>query len=259
MIERIRAASPEISIDLTSNGTLLTEDMCQKILSQGLRRIIISLDGASAETAESIRLGIKFARLLVQLEKLAALRNSMGSKTLLRLNCMVGFGVYPQLEDFVAMAGRLGFDEIRFLELQAASPEEAEQNFLSGVRSDGGLQVRRAERLSGQLGIRLFWPVIRAQGCEHPYEPHLSEDGEVFPCCFYAHGRKLYQGGRVLELESLSFGNVGDTPIEQIWDSRAYREFRQSVAEGNFGEGCRACFLARKETSQEFRDRFGFA
>lgn len=258
MLERIRAACPQIALDLTTNGTLLTESLSHQILSHGLRRIIVSLDGARAETAESIRLGLNFPKLLAQLEKLVQLRQSLARSTLLRFNCVAGLGVYPQLEEFVALAGRLGFDEIRFLEVQAATPEEAAENFLSGVRSDGGLQVRRAIRLASLLGVRLFWPVIEEPGCEHPYEPHLSEEGEVFPCCYYAHGRKIYQGGEVIQLESLSFGNVRDRPIEEIWASPAYRDFRREVGQGNFGPGCQACFRSRQQTSREFRERFGF-
>jgi radical SAM protein with 4Fe4S-binding SPASM domain len=71
------AASRGIRVWLASNGTLLGEEMCRKIVVSGLERIMLSVDGAAA-THERIR-GYPLARLRANVERLVSLRDAHGS------------------------------------------------------------------------------------------------------------------------------------------------------------------------------------
>jgi radical SAM protein with 4Fe4S-binding SPASM domain len=76
--ERVRHATDRgIRVMVTSNGTLLSERMCERILSSGLERITFSVDGG-CETHERIR-GFSYDRLRANVERLVRMRDERGS------------------------------------------------------------------------------------------------------------------------------------------------------------------------------------
>src|SRR5690348_10941014 len=67
----------EYNVPFTSfctNGQLLTEDVIQACMDVGISEIIFSIDGATAETYESIRRGGKWDRLGNNLQLLASMK-----------------------------------------------------------------------------------------------------------------------------------------------------------------------------------------
>ncbi|MBU1628265.1 SPASM domain-containing protein [bacterium] len=41
--------------------------------------------------------------------------------------------------------------------------------------------------------------------------------------------------------KELSFGNIKDSSFKDIWNSKAYAEFRHQVRKGNFPPACSDC------------------
>jgi len=76
--DRVRYATDKgIRVMVTSNGTLLTEKVCGKLLECGLDRITFSVDGGS-ETHQKIR-GFSYERLRENVERLVKMRDERGS------------------------------------------------------------------------------------------------------------------------------------------------------------------------------------
>ena len=76
--DRVRYATDRgIRVMVTSNGTLLTEKVCDKLLDCGLERITFSVDGGP-ETHERIR-GFSYDRLRANVERLVRMRDERGS------------------------------------------------------------------------------------------------------------------------------------------------------------------------------------
>lgn len=63
-----------LDIYFNTNGMLLDETMCRRLIEAGLDRISISIDGTTAEAYEGVRLGAKFDLLLCNLETLIQLK-----------------------------------------------------------------------------------------------------------------------------------------------------------------------------------------
>lgn len=55
----------------------------------------------------------------------------------------------------------------------------------------------------------------------------IEPNGKVFPCC---------RGPRELEM-----GNVNEQPLDEIWNSAKYREFRRRMNARDYPEVCRTC------------------
>lgn len=253
-----RKTNPELKIDLTTNGTLLTKSLCSEFIELGLNRVVFSIDGANAETVESIRLGVKFSKLIENISMLSRLKKEKKSAfPIIGVNHMVGYGNYVYLTDFVQLAADLGIDEINLLEIQPATYEDFKDNFLNSMIKDGGRILKDGLKLSKQNGIKLNLPVIHDNVCHQPYVPHVSEEGEVFPCCYYDHDRQLYSEGKELHIPTLSFGNINETSFKTIWNSRGYKELRTSCDTGNFNKFCDACYKSRIGTAHKIKEILG--
>ncbi len=62
------------AVEMTSNGMLLDSDMCLALMELGLNRLVVSVDGASADHFEEIRERASFQRVVSNLQELKRLR-----------------------------------------------------------------------------------------------------------------------------------------------------------------------------------------
>jgi radical SAM protein with 4Fe4S-binding SPASM domain len=86
--ERVRyVADRGTQVMVTSNGTLLTEKVCGKILDCGLARITFSVDGGP-ETYRKIR-GFSHAKLRENVERLVRMRSERGSSLGIDINMTI--------------------------------------------------------------------------------------------------------------------------------------------------------------------------
>jgi MoaA/NifB/PqqE/SkfB family radical SAM enzyme len=63
------------NVALTTNGSLLSERKSLLLLESGIRSIEISVDAATKETYEKVRVGLTFENVLVNIKRLVELRN----------------------------------------------------------------------------------------------------------------------------------------------------------------------------------------
>src|SRR3954447_1296928 len=77
MIER--AAGRGIMVSTNTNATFLNERRAQQCVTSGLSEIHISIDGATAETYEAIRVRAHFDRVIANVERLVEARRRLDS------------------------------------------------------------------------------------------------------------------------------------------------------------------------------------
>ena len=63
-----------VGVEMITNGTILTEKKSQQLIDSGLDTIWVSIDGASPNTYDDIRLGAELPRVLENLKRLFKLR-----------------------------------------------------------------------------------------------------------------------------------------------------------------------------------------
>src|SRR3954462_6469828 len=109
MIEH--AVGRGIKVSTNTNATLMSPRRAERCVTSGLGEIHISIDGATPETYERIRVRARFARVIANVEGLVAARRRLQSATP-RIR-MVVVAMRRNLQEFpalVRLAHRLGID-----------------------------------------------------------------------------------------------------------------------------------------------------
>ncbi len=81
MIEYILDVKKDGNVALTTNGSLLTPEKSLRLLKAGIRSIEVSMDAATKETYEKIRVGLKFDKVLHHIRELVRQRDEGGYDT----------------------------------------------------------------------------------------------------------------------------------------------------------------------------------
>ncbi|MCF4127085.1 radical SAM/SPASM domain-containing protein [Methylobacterium sp. SyP6R] len=225
-----------IAVHIDTNGAYLTDERIAKIMASKVDAVSISIDAATDETYQTIRIGAPHldtifdaaARLVEARARHGRDRNlviSLGF-TLMRSNI-------HELPRFVERAAQAGVDTIgcRHLEVYHA-PMLAESlvhepERFNAMRRDA---VALAETLGVQLNIGEEFHDRPGTGspqpCLLPWETAtVLANGDVMACC--VPGAKI--------------GNLTEDTLEGIWTGERYRRLRQRINSSDPPELCRSC------------------
>jgi pyrroloquinoline quinone biosynthesis protein E len=235
-----------IAVEVTTNGTLLTEENCPRLLDSGLTAIFLSVDGATAETFERIRKGAKFVRVTKGIRRLTTMR--AGRRVPAIHFWTVGQAANVQeIPAVVRLAKDLGVDSVRLQydliywgqetwkaklkpdSLRDSSHEQTAERFIAEAREVADqigmpLVVYTDNKFSWKDGRLCPWPWSSS---------FISSEGDVVPCCVIGNP------------EVLSFGNVLKEEMWNIWTGEAYQEFRRSMKRGDIPSVCKGCYVDR--------------
>ncbi|MBC17174.1 MAG: radical SAM protein [Desulfovibrio sp.] len=114
-----------------------------------------------------------------------------------------------------------------------ASPEkQAEQQWLASI-------LAKAQQIAKDMGVNVTLPPVAAtydRTCDFVEQgvAHITPDGDVRPCYFLWHEYSCYMDGGKKRITPKTFGNIMESSIVDIWNSAAYRTFRQEVLEYDY-------------------------
>ena len=227
-----------IYITLNDNFTLMTDKTARRIIELGVDHIFLSLDGATKQTYEQIRVNANFDKVVANARHLLALKREMGKqRPEVKINCVVCLTNYHELPAMVELAHDIGigmvvfvnvvtFDDTAGLDTVAVSREVAKK-----------LQeaLDRARALGVLVKCQLF-DKLPVRQCDFPWQRNfVTYDGHVHPCCYTTQtGDRQAQNGR-------RFGNLLDQAYDQIWRGNSYSEFRKKMKAGVLPHQCEHC------------------
>ncbi len=100
---------------LSTNATKLTEQMCERLITAGLGRVNLCMDGFSKEAQESYRVLSDFDEVKENIERFLKVRERLGAKNpLCVLQTLLTSYSEHQMDEMTAWARTAGFDRIRF-------------------------------------------------------------------------------------------------------------------------------------------------
>jgi MoaA/NifB/PqqE/SkfB family radical SAM enzyme len=251
-------AVPGVKQTLLTNGLLLEKRI--KDLYKYFTEIIVSIDGANAETHNAIRGINSFDQITKGIKTLV----SLPSRGDVSIRCVIQKKNYSQLADMVELAKSLGVNRISFLSADVLpgafgrdkstalqnegillSPDEInelrgiidnmmstyKEDFESGFISETPAKLLHlAEYFEAHTGKSGFPKTI----CNAPMvSAVITSTGEIQPCFFLP-----------------SFGNIRKSPVKELINHSSVKETRNKVRRYEL-ERCKTCVCTLNISSRD--------
>jgi organic radical activating enzyme len=216
------------SVAFTSNASLLDETRARSILASGVDVIDFSIDGASAETFEKIRLGLSFKTVRDNVLNFVKLRDRLGSPVRIRVRMVVQPENARELDAFVVFwqecLGPNDFVLARFLNWWSTWRGE-----LAGAGSTHLQEKRPLEAFNDLPCLSPFSTLV------------ILSDGRAPLCCLDYNA-------------DTPMGDVAASSIVEVWRGPAFEEVRRMhLADGRHAmEFCRNCQIFVADSGFDF-------
>ena len=207
-IEYIRKKCPSAYISIITNGSLLDKERSRRLADSGLDRIFINAHGLSKETYEKNMAGLDFQKTLDRINYFL----SVNGKVQVIISIMKNLVPEPEFQE-----------ALRYWKSRGISLNIQEANDRAGTVSNNNLVVNGSENKRKVKGCMFDYP-LRYMA--------IHFNGDVVLCC--------YDWQREILL-----GNLNETSIQNIWNSKKYKNIRHSVY-GHSPSGfiCTRCSIA---------------
>jgi len=237
----------------SSNGTFFDNDEMSNFLVENVNVISISIDAATKETYQKIRIGGDFDKVINGIKRLQnkkAERQSSTPKllskfTVSRLN-------YHEVIDFIKLSTDLGLtvtlghvictdDEMR-QKLAIYNDSKLMEEYLSLLKNDPEHNFSK--------NIMITRPPFHYISCPFSAYKNLyitTIDGAVHLCCHtaFASTNKYFDDEEPYEIPEISFGNLHEQDFKTIWEKPEYQAYRYGIIKNKPYDFCQKCLVAR--------------
>ncbi|MCL5105758.1 MAG: methyltransferase domain-containing protein, partial [Armatimonadetes bacterium] len=227
IFEMIKIASEFSTVNISTNGLMLTPKTAEKLITSGVGELIVSIDGISQEVYEKYRVGGNVENAINALKMLAEFNNKHGNKVWIIPQFIVFKHNQHEMAEFESLCDSLGLKAcFKAPYLRDGSESDME---ISGLPSFHRKQFPDDASLCQAIST-----------CDAPKKDFtVLVDGSVVLCCYDHNG-------------TTGVGNIFEQDVMDIWNSDAYRDIRWKVLSGNAPEFCKkSCLtysLAPKQT-----------
>lgn len=206
----------------STNAHYLTPEKSKEIIDSGLNRLIVSVDGADAETYKKYRKGGNFDKVIKNIREFINIRNSQKAKApMVELQFIVFQHNEHQIDAIKKLGKDLGVDKVALKTAQLYEFEEG------NPLMPGLLKYSRYKKTKdGKYQIKGGLP----SKCYRSWSGSvITWDGQVVPCCFDKDADH-------------KFGNIHTTEYHTIMQNIDYQRFRQQIlTDRSKIEICRNC------------------
>jgi MoaA/NifB/PqqE/SkfB family radical SAM enzyme len=266
----MQAKGTGATVELITNGMLLTEDVSKALISAGLDVLWVSLDGATPESYADVRLGAALPEVLVNIQTLIELRGAQGIAYLSNNGASPGYltpdlGVVfvamrrniQDLPAVVRLAYRYGATRFMVTNVLPYTPEMCKEAFYSRAQTD---QVSSPESrirmelpkidfdattipsllevIAGGHATSLGGAGLAESMNRCPFVDRRSTaiawDGGLAPCLPLLHDHTSYLSHRERTSMRHIVGNVNDRGLKDIWNDPQYLVLRDRVRRFDF-------------------------
>jgi len=178
-----------VMVNITSNGTLLSEAICKKLIeNDSIMSFNFSFDGAKKGTVESIRRGIDYQKVVDNMRTMAILKHSCKRKIpLLNIRYTVMRRNIEELPDLVLLARKWGIDTVIVNYLNVANGIDIKESLLYHPELTRRI-FKKVSEISKIEKIRVNLPrpigeQQKIKSCEYPWKfMRIDPDGSVRFC-----------------------------------------------------------------------------
>ncbi len=230
-IDLLLRAAPTLELRFTTNGAPLTEQVARRVIDSGVHLVSVSLERLDGQGHGHLT----SAAVIANVRRLAALRGERALPKLSFQMTMHADGL-EHVREVIDLAAEVGAAFVNLLRLdvrhapQVPRPDRpTELHLIKAAKqaARGRLRVIAVNDATVPLWLATRADTLCLRTLFHAY---VDCDGNVTPCC---------------KLRDLTFGNLRDVSLAEIWNSPRYRAFFADPA-----EPCAGC----DTYSQAYRD-----
>lgn len=228
----VYAKSKNIAVYLVDSFDHIPREALEMLVDLKIEGVYISLDAATADTYEKMRIGCSFDRVLENIRRFIALKKKKQSLlpeisfryTVIKYNIeeipafldlAASFGTRKLLGEGgrIDFVGNLEFQEVKHLSVYEFDPQLIQQVVEKTISYKFNTFLSHTERKRN--------PSIRQCICW--LEPYIMMGGDVIPCC------NILMSNKRSTLREHSFGNITTQTMREIWNSERFTRFRRTI------------------------------
>jgi radical SAM protein with 4Fe4S-binding SPASM domain len=216
-----KLSNGKLKTGIVTNGTLLKEEKIQELLDSKVDELIFSLDALTEETYNKIRQGLNFKNAMKNIENVI---DSDFDKYLAVKFVLQKYNV-AELKEFKEYWTKKGIP-IQISPLNNRSGDLGSYNELFLKRRESSFLVKLKLNI-----LNLVTGRIISKGCSTPITTfNILYTGDVILCCDDFSNKMI-------------LGNVNESTIKEIWNSKKYKEIRKMLYNGEREKisVCRTC------------------
>lgn len=147
-------------IEFVTNATLFKDENLEAFFEHQVNRMQISIDGASTQIFEDIRVGAKFKIVIRNIRRLAELKRSLNVQyPVLRMNLVLARHNIEEAIDFVQMASEIGANELDLRHVNLHPAMGIDNQSLWQHKALSNFYLGLAKQRALKLGLNLArWP-----------------------------------------------------------------------------------------------------
>lgn len=243
----------EISVRLTTNGSILNEKNSERLIDLNVDIINISLDAATQETYDKVRDKKSLEKVKENILLLQDLKKSKNSEVpILRTSFVIQKDNFREMKQFIDFAKSLGIRNIFFQPIAFHFIVDRKEKLVSGITKDELFkELKEAEGYAEDMNTNLskvivdfplYWKIyeegdVSGRKCLFPWiSTYVTVDGDVKLCCS-------------LVSDEGTMGNIFEQDFSEIWNGEKYRAMRRI-----FKKGGRPCLSCRRCVPQKMSD-----
>ncbi|HLP04126.1 MAG TPA: radical SAM/SPASM domain-containing protein [Paludibacter sp.] len=223
LAEMIRYAhDAKIHTTVSTNGQFINKNNARSIVSSGLDKLIVSIDGATQDVYEQYRVGGNLGKALDAVRQVVHWKKELHSATpIVEIQCIVLKTNEHQLAVMEQLAKDLQADRLK---LKTAMLENFELGNRLMPTSDKFSRYKKDS--SGKYRLKNRQP----NHCWRLWSGAVvTASGEVLPCCFD-------------KMSEHSFGNMKNSSFADCWQGKEATSFQKKILENRKGvDICRNC------------------
>ena len=197
----------------STNAHYLTDEKARETVESGLDRLIISIDGTTQDVYEQYRVGGQLNKVLEGTKRIVYWKKKLKSRTpFIFFQFLVVKPNEHQLDDIRKIGKEIGVDQVRFKTAQVYDFENDPHQLIPTIDKYSRYKKDAAGNRQVKSGLRnQCWKLWHANV--------ITWDGLVVPCCFDKDATHR-------------LGNLQTQSFREIWQSEAYRDFRNQLTKG---------------------------
>ena len=217
MVDMIRYSAQNHGIRTITSVHLnnLTDEQVIDLVTSGLDKLIVSVDGVTQEVYEKYRVGGHVEKVFANMKKLVAAKEKYNSSIRIIWNFLVMKQNEHQIQQAEKIAREIGV-EISFGKMRTNLKDDILSTVENNIEKDSQWIPENPEFNPYDLEKKTRKNPLKF--CKRPWmETFINWNGDVFPC------------GCVVTESKYSMGNVFNQDFEDIWNGEKYLAARKEL------------------------------